>query len=204
MNRGKQKNKSTEFATVTFELWTGDKKNVDSVGIGKMVFWVTGKPNPHGAGWFGQGTALTQQQIDALPATTKILAPFQRTVTIPPLAPGESSWVSTDFTLPDPGTFGGPFPPNAWGFPTFYGGSETAPPAYIDASKISECADLTAFFASYIRLNITAEFRRVLAGESYTSPPVNGPVKSTYGRQLPQVYLNYMNIPANKYTGKCK
>lgn len=207
MNRGKQKNKPNEFATVRYELWAGDKNNVQSIGLGQMEFWVTGKPQPHSGVWFGK--ALTQQQVDAMPATTKIRSAFQKVVSIPPLAPGESEWLSVDFTLPDPGTFARPFPPGDPVLATLYKNAYTLPTGdpvgYIDASRIDECINLKAFFASYTRIQISAEFRRVQAGDSYVGqPPVDGPVTPSLGRQLPQAYLKYMNMPANKYTGKCK
>ena len=200
-NRGKQKNKPGEIAKLYISLRRGNKAKPSESAYEDMSFWVTGKPEPYTPGLFsfGQGTPLTQQDIDALPPTTKIKQPFKKIIPLPLIAPGESVWVSTDFTLPDPGTYApSPKGPPIPGLPT--------PPntSWIDASQMPECYNLAAFFASYIRVEMLVDFRRTPSESTYPWPPVDPPVNYTYGRQLPQSFFNFMNIPPGKYDGKCK
>ncbi len=193
MNRGKIRNKPGETARLNFELMRGSKKELDATGS-PMHFWVPGKPKPQVIGGWGY---LTQEAIDKLPATTRIRQAFRRTISIPSISPGEAVWLVVDLTLPDPGTYS----------PTHKAVVVTSkpyhPPPYVDASDMNPCSNLTEFFASYIRINVRTEFFR--SGEKGQSVPPSDPsVHATYGRQLPQAFFQFMDIPTGKYEGKCK
>ncbi|MCA1636127.1 MAG: hypothetical protein LC785_16155 [Acidobacteria bacterium] len=195
-NLGKQK--SWPGAKIKFQLRKQVYKNTSQDPNVDVFYWVTGKPAPHngsngGGGWGTKSTSavdillggksgpvapLTQQDIDALPPTTKIPQTFQKSLPIPPLAPGESVWLAVDFSLPDPGTY------------------VAKSATYIKAlTESDECSNLTAFFASHPRIDIRIDQKG--------SPSVVG-ARKHYEEQLSPSYFKFMNIPPGKYDGKCK
>ena len=199
-NRGKVKSKPGDIAQIRIILESISGAYNDKVE--HMSFWVTGKPKPQPVGgWLGTGKPLTQQDVDALPPTTKIQQPFEKLIPMPAIAPAQSVWLNIDFTLPDPGSYVAPPKVN----PFISGGlaAKGGSPFMIDASKLDECANLAAFFASNIRLTVYSDFRRP-SDHYYVKPPEDPPVRMYYQRQIPQAYFNYMDFPPDKYTGKCK
>lgn len=192
-NLGTQMN--SPGAKLKFQLEESVKQGSVETNV-DVFFWVPGKPTPHGDGtWMGLGpkkTPLTQTDIDALPATTKIPQKFEKSLLIPTLAPGASTWLTVDFTLPDPGTY---VRPNQT-FPGLNPLIATSRPGYITAlTPGDECANLKAFYASHPRLAIRIEQKKSysLAG-----------AQSSYHGQLSPSFFKFVNYsPPNKYVG-CK
>lgn len=197
-NIGKQR--SGPASKLTFDL----QEKIPSLQQNMVVmFWTTGKPAPHEAEsnmvW---GTkmgpsipALTQQQVDAMPSTTMVPKGVSRTLTIPPLDPGGSTWLSIDVRLPDPGTYVRSdliLQAAAWGWQ----GGSSAPDGYITALPLpQQCGNMTAFFASQPRVFLRLDQKNLAPGTSAITH---------YENQFHPGYLKFAAIPPGKYEGKCK
>lgn len=186
-------------AKIKFQLKEQIKEGSQDTDV-DVFFWVPGKPTPHGAGgtWMGQPAGqkvvqLTQQDVDALPPTTKIPQTFQKNLLIPVIAPHESVWLTVDFTLPDPGTYIRPDSTHP-SVSKYQGASQ--PATYVKSlTQSEECSNLTAFYASRPRIAIRIDQKNWYQ--------VTG-ARAFYNTQLSPAFFKSVNyVPPNKYVG-CK